>query len=105
VRARIKTLPGQQWATGRAYSEIVKEVFDERDIEIPFPHRTLYMGVGKDGTAPPLTLRNETVAGRNPGAGSEEPRRSGHGGPLSGEPPPDLAPPDPELTPPAPEDV
>lgn len=41
IRARIKTLPGSQWAVGRAYTEFVKEVFDERGIEIPFPHRTI----------------------------------------------------------------
>lgn len=57
VRARIKTLPGKQWATGRAYNEIIKEVFDARGIEIPFPHMTLYMGEDKQGNAPPLNLR------------------------------------------------
>jgi small conductance mechanosensitive channel len=58
VRARIKTLPGKQWALGRAYSELVKEIFDERGIEIPFPHVTLYMGELKDGTAPPLRVQS-----------------------------------------------
>jgi moderate conductance mechanosensitive channel len=52
VRARIKTLPGQQWGIGRAYNEIVKRIFDERGIEIPFPHRTLYFGESKAGEAP-----------------------------------------------------
>lgn len=47
VRARIKTTPGQQWAVGRAYNEIIKGVFDERGIEIPFPHMTLYLGGDK----------------------------------------------------------
>jgi len=56
LRARIKTLPGKQWAVKRAYSAIVKRLFDERDIEIPFPHQTLYFGVGKDGKAPPLHM-------------------------------------------------
>jgi small conductance mechanosensitive channel len=40
VRARIKTLPGKHWGTGRTYSEILKRVFDERGIEIPYPHVT-----------------------------------------------------------------
>ncbi|MFP4445905.1 MAG: hypothetical protein ACLFPD_06620 [Desulfosudaceae bacterium] len=31
----------------------MKRVFDERDIEIPFPHQTVWFGTGKDGTAPP----------------------------------------------------
>jgi small conductance mechanosensitive channel len=61
VRARIKTLPGKQWALGRAYSELVKEIFDERGIEIPFPHVTLYMGELKDGTAPPLRVQSASA--------------------------------------------
>ncbi|MCB1492333.1 MAG: mechanosensitive ion channel [Rhodobiaceae bacterium] len=41
VRARIKTRPGKQWALGREFTEIIKEVFDEQGIEIPFPHRQM----------------------------------------------------------------
>ena len=52
LRARIKTLPGQQWSVGRAYNEALKRVFDARGIEIPFPHRTLYFGESKAGDAP-----------------------------------------------------
>ncbi|WP_246225796.1 mechanosensitive ion channel domain-containing protein [Chelativorans xinjiangense] len=51
VRARIKTTAGQQWTLGRAYNEILKEVFDERGIEIPFPQVTLHLPEGK--TSPP----------------------------------------------------
>ncbi|ESR25512.1 mechanosensitive ion channel domain-containing protein [Lutibaculum baratangense] len=57
VRARIKTRPGDQWAVGRAYNEILKEVFDEASIEIPFPHMTLWWGEDKKGDAPPLRVR------------------------------------------------
>jgi small-conductance mechanosensitive channel len=32
----------------------MKKTFDERGIEIPFPHRTVYMGEPKEGSAPPL---------------------------------------------------
>lgn len=49
LRARIRTQPGQQWAVGRAYNELVKVAFDQRDIEIPFPHMTVLMGVDKAG--------------------------------------------------------
>ncbi len=59
VRVRIKTLPGSQWAVGRAYNEVVKEVFDEAGVEIPFPHLTVYMGQEKDGGAPPLRVRRD----------------------------------------------
>ncbi len=56
IRARIKTLPGANWPVGRAYNEFIKQVFDERNIEMPFPHVTLYMGEDKAGKAPPLNL-------------------------------------------------
>jgi small conductance mechanosensitive channel len=52
LRARIKTLPGQQWSVARAYNEQIKRVFDERGIEIPFPHRTLLFTPRKDGEPP-----------------------------------------------------
>ena len=41
LRARIKTRPAKQWAIGRRYNELVKDVMDERGIEIPFPHRQI----------------------------------------------------------------
>ncbi|MGD9852164.1 MAG: mechanosensitive ion channel family protein [Nitrospirales bacterium] len=44
IKARIKTLPIEQWAVGREYRRRLKKAFDEEKIEIPFPHRTLYMG-------------------------------------------------------------
>ncbi|WP_226780077.1 mechanosensitive ion channel domain-containing protein [Oceaniglobus trochenteri] len=43
VRARIKTKPGKQWGLGRQYTALVKEEFDARGIEIPFPHRQLML--------------------------------------------------------------
>ncbi|GBD47723.1 mechanosensitive ion channel domain-containing protein [Methylopila sp. Yamaguchi] len=66
VRARIKTQPGKQWAAGRAYNEILKEIFDARGIEMPFPHVTLYMGEDKNGEAPPLRLAGEIAQRRTP---------------------------------------
>ncbi|WP_233270686.1 mechanosensitive ion channel domain-containing protein [Chachezhania sediminis] len=62
VRARIKTLPGSQWGVGRAYNELIKEVFDARGIEIPFPHMTLYMGEDKNGMAPPIHIAGDGIA-------------------------------------------
>ena len=58
LRARIKTRPGLQWATGRAYNAILKQVFDERGIEIPFPHQTVFFGEAKDGRTQALRLQN-----------------------------------------------
>lgn len=62
VKGRIKTLPIKQWEVGREFNRRVKVRFDALDIEIPFPHRTLYFGVGKDGTAPPARVRGEPAA-------------------------------------------
>ncbi|MET1412619.1 mechanosensitive ion channel domain-containing protein [Roseibium sp. HPY-6] len=42
IRARIKTTPGDQWSVGRTYNEYIKQVFDERGIEIPFPQVTYH---------------------------------------------------------------
>jgi len=56
VRARIKCAPGQQWGVGRAYNELCKRIFDERGIEIPFPHTTVYFGEDKRGHAPPARI-------------------------------------------------
>nr|WP_244964817.1 mechanosensitive channel protein [Halomonas kenyensis] len=57
IRVRIKTTPGTQWGIGRAYNRLVKLHFDAKGIEIPFPHTTLYFGVGKEGEAPPANVR------------------------------------------------
>ncbi|MBN2806199.1 MAG: mechanosensitive ion channel family protein [Prolixibacteraceae bacterium] len=44
IRARIKTKPSEQWNVGREYRKRVKNVFDQKGIEIPFPHQTIYWG-------------------------------------------------------------
>jgi len=46
VRVRIKTVPLYQWSVGREYRRRLKMAFDQRGIEIPFPHRTLYVAPG-----------------------------------------------------------
>jgi small-conductance mechanosensitive channel len=59
VRARIKTLPGKHWGAGRAYSELVKTIFAQRGIEIPYPHVTYVASGGsrKGDTLLPSTQR------------------------------------------------
>lgn len=59
IKARIKTAPIQQWAVGREYRRRLKYAFDERGIEIPFPHRTLYWGE----QVPTLRLQGEAQSG------------------------------------------
>jgi small-conductance mechanosensitive channel len=55
IKARLKTVPVEQWAVGREYRRRLKYAFDERGIEIPFPHRTLYWGgqATKPASIPP----------------------------------------------------
>lgn len=48
IRARITTKPLEQWSVAREYRRRLKNTFDEKGIEIPFPHVTLYMGEGEN---------------------------------------------------------
>lgn len=57
LRCRFKVAPLQQWTVRREYLRRLKAAFDDKGVEIPFPHVTLYAGVGKDGTAPALPLQ------------------------------------------------
>ena len=59
LRGRIKTRPGDQWGIGRAYNEIIKRIFDERGIEIPFPYQTLTWAENKDGSSVPMRVKKE----------------------------------------------
>lgn len=56
LRLRIKVCPGQQWDVRREFLRRLKHAFDSHDIEIPYPHLTLYAGQTKDGGAPPLRV-------------------------------------------------
>lgn len=44
IKARLKTRPIQQWSVGREYRRRLKKALDAEGIEIPFPHRTIYVG-------------------------------------------------------------
>lgn len=59
IKARFKTLPLKQWFVGREYRRRLKKAFDAEGIEIPFPHRTLYMG---EASPPFQLLMNEAQA-------------------------------------------
>lgn len=43
IKLIIKTKPGEQWSVEREYRRRIKYAFDENNIEIPFPHTTLYI--------------------------------------------------------------
>jgi len=57
IKIRLKTRPGEQWRIARELNRRIKLRFDEADIEIPFPHTTLYFGESRDGSAPPMPLK------------------------------------------------
>ena len=42
IKARMKTVPLQQWSVGREFRRRLKYAFDEHGIEIPFPQRTIH---------------------------------------------------------------
>ena len=53
ARVIVQVRPGEQFAVDRDIRSLVKERFDERGIEIPFPRRTVYVRSegGADGVA------------------------------------------------------
>jgi moderate conductance mechanosensitive channel len=61
LKARFKTKPIKQWRVGREFNRRLKKRFDELNIEIPFPHITLYPGKDKKGDSP--TLKVEVQGG------------------------------------------
>jgi small conductance mechanosensitive channel len=48
IKGRIRTKPISQWKVGREYLRRIKLAFDKNNIEIPFPHRTIYFAENKE---------------------------------------------------------
>jgi small conductance mechanosensitive channel len=70
LRCRLKVVPPiEQWNVKREYMKRLKAAYDERGIEIPYPHVTVYAGQNKDGSAPPFHVVKE-----EPGTPAEPPR-------------------------------
>ncbi|GIW48090.1 MAG: hypothetical protein KatS3mg078_1967 [Deltaproteobacteria bacterium] len=44
IKCIIKTLPLKQWEVGRELRRRIKNTFDQKGIEIPFPHVSVYFG-------------------------------------------------------------
>lgn len=57
IKARIKTRAHDKWKVGREFNRRMKHAFDEKNIEIPFPHQTIYFGEDKEGKAPQAAVR------------------------------------------------
>ncbi|GAB6060205.1 mechanosensitive ion channel family protein [Desulfonatronum parangueonense] len=78
IRVRLKTLPSRQFSIRRAFLEKMKRIFDERGIEIPFPHQTIWFGEDKKGFAPPMRVIRESKDYQSspaPITSSERPRQ------------------------------
>ena len=58
LRCRLKVRGIEQWNVRREFLGRLKKVYDERGIEIPFPHLTLYAGQTKDGNAPAFRVHS-----------------------------------------------
>jgi small-conductance mechanosensitive channel len=43
IKARFKTLPGQQWLIGREMNRRIKKSFEEANIEMPFPTQSIQL--------------------------------------------------------------
>lgn len=69
IKSRTTTRPIKQWRVAREFNRRLKIRFDENDIEIPFPHLTLYMGQDKQNQAPPLSVlmkeQRQTITTKN----------------------------------------
>jgi small-conductance mechanosensitive channel len=44
IRMMVKTVPLKQWEVGRELRKRIKKRFDEKGVQIPFPHRVLIWG-------------------------------------------------------------
>ncbi|MHB1233484.1 MAG: mechanosensitive ion channel family protein [Burkholderiales bacterium] len=44
ILCRFKVVPLEQWTVRREFLRRLKQIFDQHDIEIPFPHLTVYAG-------------------------------------------------------------
>ncbi|MDA0998972.1 MAG: mechanosensitive ion channel [bacterium] len=69
IRGRFKTQPIQQWSVRREFHRRIKNAFDARGIEIPFPYRTLTWAEPKPGNTP--------AASPGPGGSSVQPDTPG----------------------------
>ncbi len=73
IKGRLKTLPIRQWDVGREFNRRLKLAFEEKGIEMPYPHLTVYAGADKEGRAPafPLQMNAESTRAAQPAVRKE----------------------------------
>ena len=66
LRCRFKTVALEQWGVRREFLRRIKDEFDARGIEIPYPHMdvTLYAGQDKQGNVPAFRLLKQVDGSR-----------------------------------------
>ena len=66
LRCRFKTAALEQWGVRREFLRRIKDEFDARGIEIPYPHMdvTLYAGQDKQGNVPAFRLMKQDDGSR-----------------------------------------
>jgi len=57
IKCAIKTQPLKQWDVGRELRRRIKNTFDQKGIEIPFPHISVYFGEASKPFALDITRR------------------------------------------------
>jgi len=58
IRCRFKVMPLEQWGVRREFLKRIKTAFDEKGIELPYPHLTIYPGQHKDGSSPAFNVQS-----------------------------------------------
>lgn len=67
IRCRFKTVALEQWGVRREFLRRLKDAFDARGIEIPYPHLTVYAGQDKRGDAPAFRIAGNLSGNNQPG--------------------------------------
>lgn len=57
IKCMLKTQPLKQWEVGREFRKRIKIKFDELNIEIPYPHMSLYFGEASNPFAHEFDLK------------------------------------------------
>ena len=58
IKCIIKTQPLKQWEVGRELRRRIKNTFDQKEIEIPFPHLSVYFGEASKPFALDINQKN-----------------------------------------------
>jgi small-conductance mechanosensitive channel len=85
IRVMFTTQPLQQWTVGREFRRRMKKTFDEKGIESPFPHRTIYLGEGSpmdNRLSVELIEKSASRSGPAAEAGRAEGAPTGRGAPA-----------------------